>query len=223
MKFLKRNNRVADQSVDVTKLFSKPQRGDEDATHHQHHQLDVSCRTTSTESSSDYDSSISSQDFLTSSSLVDDGTLSKSILKVSTQSESLACPHCCREGRGGDIKKVSWDTVEFRSHNVVLGDNPSATQGPPVSLGWKTVRTDVLDLDLYELVRPLRRASLLLSRADREERLREEGFSRKEMFGAEYQVHRIQQSRKASAAAAVGEGSCPRRPVSLLRRFLVGR
>ena len=33
-------------------------------------------------------------------------------------------------------KSVSFGSVHIREHNVILGDNPSCSSGPPLSLGW---------------------------------------------------------------------------------------
>ena len=56
--------------------------------------------------------------------------------------------------RRGTKHNVRFDQVEFREYQVVLGDNPSVSAGPPISLGW-TYDADTLvsDINLYEFQR----------------------------------------------------------------------
>ena len=34
------------------------------------------------------------------------------------------------------VTKVTFSTIEIRGYNMVLGDNPSCSRGPPIQLGW---------------------------------------------------------------------------------------
>ena len=45
-------------------------------------------------------------------------------------------------------KRVSFGKVSIREYNVIPGDNPSVGMGPPLSLGWKFV--DLNDLDVED-------------------------------------------------------------------------
>ena len=45
-------------------------------------------------------------------------------------------------------KRVSFGKVSIREYNIIPGDNPSVGMGPPLSLGWKFV--DLEDIDVEE-------------------------------------------------------------------------
>lgn len=47
-------------------------------------------------------------------------------------------------------KKVSFDTVEVHYHDVILGDNPGCTEGPPIQIGWKPFATNKFQIDQFE-------------------------------------------------------------------------
>ena len=48
-------------------------------------------------------------------------------------------------------KGVSFGQVRQHVHGQILGDNPSVTKGPPVSLDWDVLSSERIDLDQYEL------------------------------------------------------------------------
>jgi len=56
-------------------------------------------------------------------------------------------------------RNISFSTLEIRNYEVVLGDNPGGSSGPPVSLGWNydESKTKVLDMEDYEQTRETRR------------------------------------------------------------------
>lgn len=54
-------------------------------------------------------------------------------------------------------KNVSFRLLSIREYDLVLGDNPSCGDGPPVSLGWHHKDDFVIDINDYELVRKPRR------------------------------------------------------------------
>ena len=47
-----------------------------------------------------------------------------------------------------DAKRFSFGKVSTREYNIIPGDNPSVGMGPPLSLGWKFV--DLNDLDVED-------------------------------------------------------------------------
>lgn len=95
---------------------------------------------------------------------------------------------------------VSWGTIEFRTYETVLGDNPSTTSGPPVSIGWMILSSsDHIPIDDYEIYRDdtmiRQRDMLLIPRMERENRLLEFGYSRNEMKQRETELEVIKKSR----------------------------
>ena len=77
---------------------------------------------------------------------------------------------------------VSFSTIEIRSYERVLGDNPSCSHGPAVSIGWQYEPDPItVQLDEYEYYRSddrLDGTALVLSRSEREDLLKELGYSR---------------------------------------------
>jgi len=55
-------------------------------------------------------------------------------------------------------KNISFSTLEVRSYDVTLGDNPGVSNGPPVSLDWNYEDSQHINLDEYESLRAPRRS-----------------------------------------------------------------
>mmetsp|Transcript_19593 Transcript_19593/g.27196 ORF Transcript_19593/g.27196 Transcript_19593/m.27196 type:complete len:319 (-) Transcript_19593:1918-2874(-) len=55
--------------------------------------------------------------------------------------------------------KVNFQDVTIREYDLTLGDNPSVSCGPPISLDWTYSENDSLCLNAYEGNRPQRRTS----------------------------------------------------------------
>eukprot|EP00581_Thalassiosira_minuscula_P011937 CAMPEP_0183729222 /NCGR_PEP_ID=MMETSP0737-20130205/29969_1 /TAXON_ID=385413 /ORGANISM="Thalassiosira miniscula, Strain CCMP1093" /LENGTH=317 /DNA_ID=CAMNT_0025961369 /DNA_START=529 /DNA_END=1482 /DNA_ORIENTATION=- len=91
-----------------------------------------------------------------------------------------------RPGMGG--RSVSFANVNIREYQRVLGDNPSVTSGPPLSIGWgHTVEPIVMDVEEYEKGKGFPRSSseYLVPKSVREGMLKEHaGVSRREMVNA---------------------------------------
>jgi hypothetical protein len=99
--------------------------------------------------------------------------------------------------------RVTFTTIEIYVHALILGDNPTVSVGPPLSIGWEAVASVILDLDAYETSRPPRRErrDLVVPREIREDWLREEEITRSEMAEVEAEIkvikkHRLRNARK---------------------------
>lgn len=99
--------------------------------------------------------------------------------------------------------KVSWNTVQFRTYETILGDNPSVSVGPPISLGWKydVASNTIASIDDYEDRRVGRRSKeqLLVPWAARERCLMDSGYSRSEISDAVKDLMKVKQSRQQNA------------------------
>jgi len=100
-------------------------------------------------------------------------------------------------------RNISWGGLVIRSHDIVLGDNPATTSGPPLTIGWNVATTNTLSIDDYEKHRPLRRrmSDLIIPRVERERRLMEAGYSRGELRQMQEKLEEIKRSRKKNATA----------------------
>jgi hypothetical protein len=146
--------------------------------------------------------------------------LRKGSLKILSHEESLersyrtsdaqtTIPPSPRDSSSRQSRKrsVSFSTVHIHFHSRILGDNPSVSSGPPIALGDSLgPAPDPLGVDEYESLRdaddapPRRRQSeLLLGRMDREDLLKECGYSRSDFFEAEREVRKLKAQRQASA------------------------
>eukprot|EP00814_Leptocylindrus_danicus_P017681 CAMPEP_0116024918 /NCGR_PEP_ID=MMETSP0321-20121206/12669_1 /TAXON_ID=163516 /ORGANISM="Leptocylindrus danicus var. danicus, Strain B650" /LENGTH=169 /DNA_ID=CAMNT_0003496873 /DNA_START=350 /DNA_END=860 /DNA_ORIENTATION=+ len=95
-------------------------------------------------------------------------------------------------------RKVSFGAVQFREHELVLGDNPSCSMGPPVSLGWGFKDRRPMNLDLFEQARSGTRRNdkeFYMPTCVREEMLFERDYSRAELREVVTEIGRIQHQR----------------------------
>jgi hypothetical protein len=54
-------------------------------------------------------------------------------------------------------RRVSFSTVEFKSHEMILGNSPATVRGPPLEIDWEAIGCESLELEEYESVRAPRR------------------------------------------------------------------
>jgi len=99
-------------------------------------------------------------------------------------------------------KSVRFDTVEIREHASILGCNPGVTSGPPLTICWKVLNSQILPLEEYEASRGPRRSALFLKRSktEREQLLLRSGFDKDQIQKAEELAKAIRSSREESAA-----------------------
>ena len=102
-----------------------------------------------------------------------------------------------------DMKpSVSFSNLQIREYDVMLGDNPSCSYGPPVSLGWDYHDAAVVPLEKYERARsnkfPRRKSGqLVLSYNVRKYLLlKTAGYTKAELREAMKEVERIKHERK---------------------------
>ena len=83
---------------------------------------------------------------------------------------------------------IRFSTIEIRSYSRILGDNPSCSHGPAISIGWEydsaSVTVNVDEFEYYRTNDRLESADLVLSRDEREGILEEIGYSCQEIVGA---------------------------------------
>jgi len=95
-------------------------------------------------------------------------------------------------------RNVSFHKVEVRNYDVTVGDNPAVTTGPPVSLDWTYFpEHEVKHVEEYEAERAMRKKKdeLRIGRAEREARLKAEGYTEVDMIRAIHEAEEAQKRR----------------------------
>lgn len=100
---------------------------------------------------------------------------------------------------------VSFDQVNIREYERVLGDNPSCSSGPPLSIGWRFSPSPMqISVDDYENGRgdvPRYKSEFLVPKDIREKMLREHaGVSRREIVTTVRGIQKQKSQRRKTAA-----------------------
>jgi hypothetical protein len=114
-------------------------------------------------------------------------------------------------------KRVYFGNLEMRKYEIVLGDHPDCSSGPPVAIGWEYSPAETISVDQYEALKPRRRSmdQLELNYFVRKQMLRRNaGVSDEEMRQSIDDVHRIQKQRLRTKRM---------QPVYKLREAVIGR
>ncbi len=98
------------------------------------------------------------------------------------------------------LHKVKFDMIQVRDYNITLGDNPSCSYGPPVSLDWEYDERDPISLESFEDVKskiPRRKAyQMHMISRQRSDLLRNEaGFTDDEIEKVVEEMRKIQKER----------------------------
>ena len=97
-------------------------------------------------------------------------------------------------------KSVSFAKIEISEYPYELGDNPSTTAGPPLTIGWTPQAKDTFDLDEYEQYRPMTRckSELQIPHHVRTELLQGQGVTMRQILSAQNETRRIRKQREKS-------------------------
>jgi len=144
---------------------------------------------------------------------------SKGCLRVKSQEESLGRKYAqspaSTEGAASASaftsttkKRVGFSQITISVHGVLLGDNPSVSCGPPLSIDWECFETARFGVDEYERVQPptarRTRAELRIPASVRELWLRRSGeYARSELVDSVREVRRVQRQRANTARRQV--------------------
>ena len=83
------------------------------------------------------------------------------LLEFSTSSKSTAASSSCDSSFDGEPEfnpiHVKFASIQVRDYEVTLGDNPSCSYGPPISLDWDYEEKEPICIDQYEETRDPRR------------------------------------------------------------------
>mmetsp|Transcript_1340 Transcript_1340/g.3354 ORF Transcript_1340/g.3354 Transcript_1340/m.3354 type:complete len:256 (+) Transcript_1340:263-1030(+) len=116
---------------------------------------------------------------------------------------NVDCPsrHSCEITESN--RHISFHQVTVREYDMVLGDHPNCSYGPPVSLGWHYLEYEPLDVNEYEFHhsrrRPLRQ--LCLNYYRRRDMLLKD-YTDEELHRATKEKNRIQTNRSITKKVA---------------------
>lgn len=130
-------------------------------------------------------------------------TNAKSILRKKSDeiSESLSsCESSSSCSSSESTKSVQFHTIEIREYNVIVGDNPCCSSGPPISLGWHYNQEvqNGMPLDQYEKYREGHRRTthqMRIPASIRHQTLREWDIPTREILSAQETCETIKKQR----------------------------
>ena len=95
-------------------------------------------------------------------------------------------------------RSVSFDRIDIREYQRTVGDNPSVSSGPALSLAWDYSDSVRSTVDNYESERGSRRKmmEMVVPRFERELLLKDSGVSRKEMAQCVRTINHIKAKRR---------------------------
>jgi hypothetical protein len=98
---------------------------------------------------------------------------------------------------------VRFHEIQVRAYEQTMGDNPSVSYGPPISLDWVYEELEPMDLEVYEATRRPRRTmrQMMLNFYNRRDILtRRCGFSEEELKVAKHEANKIKRGRAMTKA-----------------------
>jgi hypothetical protein len=122
------------------------------------------------------------------------GDLVFGCLKVRTLDDSLSNSFY---SDNPERRSVNFSTIEVRSHPMIMGDNPSVSSGPPVTIDWEHQDVELFDVSAYEESKPKKRTKqeILIPAHLRESSLRDQGYARCEIAQVGKEINRIKKCR----------------------------
>jgi len=106
--------------------------------------------------------------------------------------------------------KVRFDRISVHEHSYELGDNPSVSEGTPLTIAWERQHTSTYDVAYYEIYRPSSKRKsvnhLRLSTAERAKLLLFSGYTIDDIVHRSMIVSIDRQSRSASVKGKKWDG-----------------
>ena len=117
-------------------------------------------------------------------------------------SNTTGCRSHNSSGTNGRQQRIQFKHIEVREYSRTVGDNPSCSSGPPVTITWEyDPNTLILSVEEYEDARPTRRtmSQMILPRSIRTEILRKEwNVSQQQIAAAVRQGIRAKSQRRTT-------------------------
>ena len=129
---------------------------------------------------------------------------SKSVLKIASLDDSLRSPFPTISTKDDSSRTTC--IVQFSSTTVykfenILGDNPSALAGPPLTISWNPSDIVEISVDTFESSRPevqRYRSELIISPFEREMRLKSAGYTSGQITSAMKETRKAKMQRQKS-------------------------
>ena len=116
---------------------------------------------------------------------------------------SLGTDQPLKPQRRPEMKRsVSFSSIEVRGYGIALGDNPSCSYGPAITLNWDYNEETRLSVDDYEELRMITRRTkneMIMPSIVREAIIMSNGYSRSEIKGVMDETKKIKKSRCKTA------------------------
>lgn len=153
----------------------------------------------------------------------------KSVLKIASLDDSLRqAPMPTRSNTDEDSSAC---IVQFKStivyyHNNILGDNPSALAGPPLTLSWNHFDVEESSVDVFESSRPecqRYRSELIVSPFEREMRLKSAGYTSGQILFAMKEIRKAKMQRQKSNHQSGGAGAILRSSRQFIRKSTINK
>jgi hypothetical protein len=103
------------------------------------------------------------------------------------------------EYKPGDTKKVCFDIVHVREFNTIIDYNPSCSQGPALSLGWKRIKDSIYFLDEYDVKHRRSNDELILSSETRESILSKLGYTKGDIAASVRKIIKVRNQRRRTS------------------------
>ena len=122
---------------------------------------------------------------------------------VETSSECIKCRS--QQTTTTTEKRVRWGDIDIYRHFMMIGDNPSVSEGLPVTLAWTAEYHEKIHIDDYERVKGQARGrhEMVLPRMRRDAIAKTAGLSRAEMRNTILAIRKEKHNRLRSARDGV--------------------
>ena len=99
-----------------------------------------------------------------------------------------------------DTRSVSFGYINIREYKNELGDNPSCSDGPAITISWNYCDALTFDVEEFEEKRPPRRSNqqMIIPSSTRIDILTEVGYSLKDIIEAVEAINKCKRLRKKS-------------------------
>jgi hypothetical protein len=98
-----------------------------------------------------------------------------------------------------ETKKVCFDIVHVREYDTIIDYNPSCSQGPALSLGWKTISDSICFIDEYDAKHRRSNDELILSSETREIILSKLGYTRADIAACVRKIIKVRNQRRRTS------------------------